>query len=264
MKSALALQPLTTFEVDMPSDGPRSQEDRWSIQWLVILAVSCTIGCQAPMEQSRPGDVKQEQLLPAIASSICSQDSKNLVDAPRDVARRDNKEYGGSLAPYWPSPHEVVDCMLDLADVSQHDVVIDLGSGDGRIVIAAAKRGARGIGIDYDPLRIAQANANAEIWGVQDLVTFIQEDIRDADLSEATVVTLYLLPKSNLELLPKLTGELRPGARIVSHDFSMGSWLPDQTIRLRPHTIYLWHHDGRMRPQEEAHADETQPQNVSR
>ena len=229
---------MTPTEV-MSQDSPFSK-------WLVALALLGTMGCEAPRATST--DI-----------ALCSHDDY-LEDAPRDLARRDHENHTGSLAPFWPSPHEVVDCMLNLADVDENDVVVDLGSGDGRIVIAAAKRGARGIGIDYDPLRIAQAEANAEISRVQDLVTFIERDIRDADLSEATVVTLYLLSASNLELLPKLTAELRPGARIVSHDFSMGSWTPDQTVRMRPHTIFLWHHDGTVRPAEEAGAIETQPQ----
>ena len=232
------------------------QESR-PLKCLVVLALLGTIGCQAPEDTSETGGDNREKVLADIP--ICLQDDY-LEDAPRDVAIRDHENHSGSLAPFWPSPHEVVDCMLNLADVEENDVVIDLGSGDGRIVIAAAKRGARGIGIDYNPLRIAQANANAEISGVQDLVSFIEGDIRDADLSEATVVTLYLLSASNLELLPKLTEELRPGARIVSHDFNMGSWTPDRTVRLRPHTIYLWHHDGTVRPAEEAGANETQPQ----
>ena len=205
-----------------------------------MLALTCSAACAVPA-----GDERFGSLEPVRASCVGGREF--LSDPPPDVARRAIKEYAGSLAPYWSSPHEVVDCMLDVADVGHGDVVIDLGSGDGRIVIAAAARGARGVGIDYDPRRVAQANANALVSGVRDLVTFIEGDIRDADLSDATVVTLYLLPESNLELMPKLTRELRPGARIVSHDFDMGSWLPDQTVRLTPHTIYLWYHNGTIR-----------------
>ena len=211
-----------------------------AFKWLVVLVLSGSTGCGGPVADERV--ISVEPPPPG-----CLGGSGLLSETPKDLARRAVEEYSGTLAPYWSSPHEVVDCMLDLADVGRGDVVIDLGAGDGRIVIAAAGRGARGVGMDYDPQRVAEANANAQIAGVRDRVTFIEGDIRDADLSEATVVTLYLLPESNIELLPKLTRELRPGARIVSHDFDMGSWLPDQTVRLRPHTIYLWHHDGTIR-----------------
>ena len=131
---------------------------------------------------------------------------------------------GTSLAPYVPTPYDVVNRMLELAGVTRDDVVYDLGCGDGRIVITAAERfGARGVGIDYDPERIAEANANAARRGVQDLVTFIQQDAMEADVSDATVVTLYLLSSSNRKLRPILTRQLRPGARIVSHAFRMAT-----------------------------------------
>ena len=118
--------------------------------------------------------------------------------------------------------------------MTRDDVVYDLGCGDGRIVITAAERfGARGVGIDYDPERIAEANANAARRGVQDLVTFIQQDAMQADVSEATVVTLYLLSSSNRRLRPILTRQLSPGARIVSHAFRMGDWRPDDDARVR-------------------------------
>ena len=161
---------------------------------------------------------------------------------------------GESLAPYVPTPYDVVNRMLELAGVTRDDVVYDLGCGDGRIVITAAERfGARGVGIDYDPERIAEANANAARRGVQDLVTFIQQDAMEADVSEATVVTLYLLSSSNRRLRPILTRQLRPGARIVSHAFRMGDWRPDVTQefddeRGTSRTLYLWRADGVVRP----------------
>ena len=158
-----------------------------------------------------------------------------------------------SLAPYVPTPQDVVNQMLELAGVTKDDVVYDLGSGDGRIVITAAQRfGARGVGIDFDPRRIAEANANANRAGVQDLATFIEQDAMQADVSEATVVALYLLSSSNIKLRPILTRQLRPGSRIVSHAFRMGDWEPDETYhfddeRGNPRTLYLWHADGTVR-----------------
>jgi cyclopropane fatty-acyl-phospholipid synthase-like methyltransferase len=121
-------------------------------------------------------------------------------------------------------------------------VVYDLGCGDGRIVIAAAKKyGARGVGIDLDPARIREARANAKEAGVENLVTFKVADLFETDLTEATVVTLYLLPSLNRRLMPKLFAELKPGARVVSHDFDMGrDWPPDKYIKLGNDGIYVW------------------------
>ena len=171
--------------------------------------------------------------------------------APPTGAARQQEE---SLAPYVPTPYDVVNRMLELAEVTRNDVVYDLGCGDGRIVITAAERfGARGVGIDYDPERIAEANANAARRGVQDLVTFIRQDAMEADVSEATVVTLYLLSSSNRKLRPILTRQLRPGARIVSHAFRMGDWRPDVTREFEDErgtrrTLHLWRADGVVRP----------------
>ncbi|MBD2258790.1 methyltransferase domain-containing protein [Pseudanabaena sp. FACHB-2040] len=142
---------------------------------------------------------------------------------------------------YVPTPQPVVEEMLRIADVQADDVVYDLGSGDGRIVITAAQQvGARGIGIDIDPQRIREANENAEQAGVTDLVEFRQEDLFQTDFSEATVVTLYLLPELNLQLRPRLLEELQPGTRIVSHAFDMGDWEPDEVVRVGSQTIYYW------------------------
>lgn len=147
--------------------------------------------------------------------------------------------------PYVPTPERVVDEMLRMASVTSKDVLYDLGSGDGRIVITAAKRyGARGVGIDIDPERIREANENARKAGVTHRVKFVEGDIFQADISEATVVTLYLLPAVNLQLRPKLLRELRPGTRIVSHNYDMGDWQPQRTRRLQvngsEHVVYLW------------------------
>jgi predicted RNA methylase len=119
---------------------------------------------------------------------------------------------------FVPTPQEVVDAMLKLAKVTKNDVIYDLGSGDGRIPITAAKTyGARGVGIDIDPQRIREANENLKAAGVGDRVKFLNQDLFTADISEATVVTLYLLPSLNLKLLPRLNSQLKPGTRVVSH-----------------------------------------------
>jgi ribosomal protein L11 methylase PrmA len=142
---------------------------------------------------------------------------------------------------YVPTPQEVVDAMLKLANVHKGDVVYDLGCGDGRIVVTAAKRyGVRGVGIDINPERIREAQQNAKENGVTNLVTFRNEDLFEADIKEATVVTLYLLTSLNIKLRPKLLRELKPGTRIVSHSFDMGEWKPDKTEQVNGRTIYLW------------------------
>jgi SAM-dependent methyltransferase len=160
-----------------------------------------------------------------------------------------------SLAPYVPTPQDVVDRMLALAGVTAVDVVYDLGCGDGRIVITAAKKyGARGVGVDIDPHRIRESVANAKEAGVEKLVRFELQDAMKVDVSPATVVTLYLLSSSNLKLRPILTKQLRPGARIASHAFSMGpEWPADKTEEFTssdgiPRTLFLWKTDGKVRP----------------
>jgi SAM-dependent methyltransferase len=159
-----------------------------------------------------------------------------------------------SLAPYVPTPQDVVERMLELAHVGKDDVVYDLGSGDGRLVITAAKKyGAKGVGVDIDPERISEARANAEKAGVQALVEFRQQDALTVDVSPATVVTLYLLSSSNMKLRPILTKQLKAGARIVSHQFSMGDWQPAKNETFTDsngatRTLYLWTTDGQVRP----------------
>jgi SAM-dependent methyltransferase len=151
-----------------------------------------------------------------------------------------------NLAPYVPTPPDVVDRMLTFARVGPNDVVYDLGSGDGRIVIAAAKKyGARGVGVDIDPVRINESMANARKAGVEKLVTFKLQDAMQTDVSEATVVTLYLLSFANVQLRPILEKQLKPGARIVSHNFGMGNWEPDRIDSFTDsnggtRTLYLW------------------------
>jgi SAM-dependent methyltransferase len=142
---------------------------------------------------------------------------------------------------FLPTPEVVAEQMLKLADVHEGDVLYDLGSGDGRIVIMAAQRfGARAIGIDINPQRIKESLQNAEKAGMAGKVTFRNEDLFQADFKDATVVSLYLLPALNLKLRPKLWRELKPGTRIVSHNFDMGDWEPQKKVQLEDHTIYLW------------------------
>ena len=142
---------------------------------------------------------------------------------------------------FVPTPEEVVEAMLRLADVGKDDVVYDLGSGDGRIPITAARRfGARGVGIDLDPKLVAQATRSAQDAGVGDRVRFIEGDIFEADISSATVVTLYLLSSINERLRPKLLKELRPGTRVVSHQFRMGDWQPERETVVDYRPLFLW------------------------
>lgn len=142
---------------------------------------------------------------------------------------------------FVPTPQPVVDAMLELGGVKAGDVLYDLGSGDGRIPVTAAKKfGIRAIGIDIDPVRIAEANANAQQAGVTKLVSFRNEDLFQADFREATVVTLYLLPSLNEKLRPKLLSQLKPGTRIVSHAFPMGDWKPEAEGEVDGNMIYLW------------------------
>lgn len=142
--------------------------------------------------------------------------------------------------PYVPTKQPVVDAMLDLAGVKAGDVHYDLGCGDGRIAISAAKRGATSTGVDLDPQRIKEANENAKEADVTDKVTFIQGNLFDFDFSKADVLTLYLLPEVNLKLRPKILEELKPGTRVVSHAFDMGDWEPEKTITVNGSTIFLW------------------------
>ena len=143
--------------------------------------------------------------------------------------------------PYVPTPNKIVTEMLKLAGVTKDDVVYDLGCGDGRIVVAAAREfGARGVGVDKNPERIKEANENAQKAGVTDRVKFIEGDLFAADLRDASVVTLYLMTHVNRKLRPKLWKELKPGSRVVSQTFAMGDWKPDKTVETDAHTIYLW------------------------
>jgi SAM-dependent methyltransferase len=166
------------------------------------------------------------------------------TDAPAPVETRTRADVKLDV-PYVPTPEVVVEKMLRMAKVGKDDVVYDLGCGDGRIVVTAAQKyGARGVGYDLNPQRINESNANARNAGVNDRVRFVQGDLFEADLREATVVTLYLLPDVNLKLRPKLFAELRPGTRVVSHNYDMGDWEPLEVAEIEvggaTHYVYYW------------------------
>jgi cyclopropane fatty-acyl-phospholipid synthase-like methyltransferase len=143
--------------------------------------------------------------------------------------------------PYVTSPPQIVDAMLDLAHVGSNDLVYDLGCGDGRIVISAAKKyGARGVGVDNNADRIDEARANARAAGVEGQVVFESKDLFDTDIHNATVVAMYLLPEVNMRLRPRLLNELKPGTRVVTHSFAMGDWKPDKETVVDGDHVYLW------------------------
>jgi SAM-dependent methyltransferase len=148
----------------------------------------------------------------------------------------DNKK----IVPFVPSPQDVVDKMVELAGVKKGDVVYDMGSGDGRIVIAAAKKGARATGFEIDGDLVKESRDNVRKAGVQNLAEIRQQDILTVEFSPASVVTMYLLPDVNLQLKPNLLSQLKPGSRVVSHSFDMGDWKPDKVERVDGRTIYLW------------------------
>lgn len=185
----------------------------------------------------------------ASSGSASSSNDAGTLDAAHSAVGGDSLYVDGTRAPprepdviYVPTPERVVDAMLNLAGVKPGDVLYDLGSGDGRIPIAAAQRfGVRGVGIDINPVRVREANANAQAAGVSHLVTFKEADLFEEDVSEASVVTLYLLQSLNVKLRPKLLAELKPGTRIVSHAFDMADqWEPERTQEIDGTRIYLW------------------------
>lgn len=186
-------------------------------------------------------------LLGLLANGGCTQEKTPAPDDTTGVTLSSDGNLLDSTTspignvPFVESPEPVVTQMLELANVTEEDVVYDLGSGDGRIVIRAAEEfGARGVGIEIKPRLVKQARQNAAEAGVSNRVSFREGDLFDADISEATVVTLYLLPSVNKKLRPKLFRELRPGTRVVSHDFDMDEWEPDTTWRSGGETVYRW------------------------
>ena len=174
-----------------------------------------------------------------LSISACAAGGGSLSTPPAQPA-------APSLAPYVVTPPDVVEEMLRVAGVRKDDLVYDLGSGDGRIVIEAARRyGARGVGIELDPELVRRARENARRANVSHLVEFRQQDVMTIDISPATVVTLYLSREANLKLRPHLLTQLRPGARVVSHEFDMGNWQPSGILRVRDElsglrTLYIW------------------------
>lgn len=178
----------------------------------------------------------------AVSGALCSGlvHAQANRDTPIQVAQAAQTERTPDVI-FVPTPQSVVDAMLEVTQVKEGDVLYDLGSGDGRIVITAAKRfGVRGVGIDIDPKRIAEANENARKEGVSHLVTFKQIDLFTADISEATVVTLYLLPRLNVKLRPRLFSQLKNGTRIVSHAFDMDDWAPEKQLKVEGRDVYYW------------------------
>jgi len=172
-------------------------------------------------------------LLTALLMSPCT--------SAREMAQQYQPEVGqeGKDVVWVPTPEALIATMLDLAKVTPHDYLIDLGSGDGRIVIAAAQRGARALGVEYNPEMVALSRLNAEKAGVSGKADFMQADVFQTDFSQATVLTLYLLPDLNLKLRPKILG-LKPGTRVVSNAFTMGDWDPDKTAEVEGRTAYFW------------------------
>jgi len=196
-----------------------------------------------PLDNSR--SIKEQSLMRTSITRTCLAVLAILFTTSacmaQDMAEDDERPVREPDIFYVPTPYAVVDAMLEVANVGPDDLVYDLGSGDGRIVIAAARdHGARGIGIDIDPQRTREARENAERENVTDLVSFRTADLFETDFSDATVVTLYLLTDLNLRLRPKLLSELRSGTRVVSHAFSMGDWEPEEVLNVDGSTVYYW------------------------
>lgn len=178
------------------------------------------------------GDYQDELLADDIFAELDFHHDQNIYPSEEDIFLD---------VPYVPTDNKLVDAIIDLAEITNEDVVYDLGCGDGRIVIQAAlNRGAKGVGIDIDPLRIEEARENARACGLQADVRFTEEDLLSADFSQASVVTLYLLDLINVQLRPRFLAELQPGTRIVSHAFDMGDWKPDKHLTLSGTNLYKW------------------------
>jgi len=189
---------------------------------------------------------------PSLESPSESQ-SDNMQEAKPVLESSSSRKPLYILAPFVPTPQDVVDRMLELGNVTETDVLYDLGCGDGRVVITAAKKyGARGFGVDLEPYRVEESKANAKAAGVEGMVTIKLQDALTLDVSPATIVTLYLVEWSTNKLKPMLTSQLKHGARIVSHNYAMGDWEPARVESFtdsigKTHTLYLWHADGIVR-----------------
>ncbi|MBD2043409.1 class I SAM-dependent methyltransferase [Microcoleus sp. FACHB-672] len=198
------------------------------------------VGC----DQQSQSDPQATETTPQVQTSttVTTTQTPATATTPATQTQAQNRTPD---VPYVPTPQNVVDEMLELAQVKGDDVLYDLGSGDGRIVITAAQKfGTRGTGFDINPKLVQESQANAKTAGVSDKVQFVEKDLFTTDLSKATVVTLYLLPDVNLRLRPKLLKELKPGTRIVSHNYDMGEWKPERVVQVKSptgqHTLYTW------------------------
>jgi SAM-dependent methyltransferase len=203
------------------------------------------VGCST----QQPSEVQPPQQSPEVQTSEQSLNAQTpQQSANAQIAQQSPSPQGSQKDPdvvYVPTPETVVERMLELAKVTKNDTVYDLGSGDGRVVITAAKKyGAQGVGVELRPELLEEARQNAQKQGVSDRVQFLQQDLFQTDISKATVVTLYLLPDLNVKLRPILFKTLKPGTRIVSHDFDMGEWKPERVEQVqgpnRTHTVYYW------------------------
>jgi SAM-dependent methyltransferase len=211
----------------MTSVAPLLQRRVLAVLLVGATAVGLLAGCtgETQTERATSADSTAEIKSPTIVSGDTT--------SPTDTVDAD--------VPYVPTPQPVVDRMLEMAEVDENDVVYDLGSGDGRIVIRAAEEyGSRGVGIEIDPELVQEARTNAREAGVGDLVEFRQGDLFKADISGATAVTMYLLPDVNLKLRPLLFEQLRPGTPVVSHGFDMDEWEPEKTDMVDGNRIYRW------------------------
>ena len=200
--------------------------------------------------------IRKSSYLLAFLLSFCAV---SLLARPQSQAQLQQNPNGGTQlrspdVVYVTTPYEAVDAMLKVAKVGKSDIVYDLGSGDGRIPIMAVQKynAVRAVGIDINPVRIKEAEANLKAANLGDRVRFLNEDLFEAKIGDASVVTLYLLPSLNLKLLPKLLNDLKPGTRIVSHAFDMGSWKPEQTLKADGSTIYFWTIPAKGTPQYDA------------
>ncbi len=186
--------------------------------------------------------MKIKSILYLLALSLCFSGYNANAQSTGQEQQPSGKQLRSPDVVFVPTPYEAVDAMLKVAKAGKDDVVYDLGSGDGRIPIMAVQKynATRAIGIDINPERIREAEANLKAANLGDRVRFLNEDLFEANIGDATVVTLYLLPSLNLKLIPKLLAELKPGTRIVSHAFDMGSWKPEQTLNAGGSTVYFW------------------------
>lgn len=207
-----------------------------SLTFSMVCSTACAVPATMQTQQQQ-----QQQPTTATPPSSTAPSTGSAPAAEAQTSGAQTKQLRSPDVVYVPTPPEVVDAMLKVANVRTGDVLYDLGSGDGRIVITAAQKfGVRGTGIDINPERIAEANENAKKANVTDKVRFLNEDLFEAKFNDATVVTLYLLPSLNLKLLPKLLSDLKPGTRIVSHAFDMGTWKPEQTLNIDGRSVYFW------------------------